>query len=51
MTEFTRNNQFLTIYSLEFIENQQNIFKIIPEYLPFDNILDAIDDKNDFFNY
>ena len=51
MTPITRNNQILSIYSLEFIEHYSPSYSILKEHLPNNFFLDSIDNTKEFFNY
>lgn len=51
MTSFARNNQILSIYSLEFIEHYSSSYSILKEHLPNNFFLDSIDNTKSFFNY
>ncbi len=51
MTEYTRSNQILSIYTLEFIENYCDKYSVIAEYLPNNFFLDSIENKVKYFDY
>lgn len=51
MTPYSRQNQILTIYTLEMIENYCHKFETISDFLPSNWLWDSIDSKIDFFNY